>query len=209
MNATWDRALSYEGALSLPLNYTVIASHEPWIRGLKSDQMLSSIALGYFWPQSDVTYMILGGYGWGSHRVGPDYRIHNPFNDNFGTSYTGHSDFRKYFLQGNITMLSYSGMLDSSLASSSLGFAGRLEYLDRHLYSLSSTPYGNTLDSAATTIDLEPKRSIGFDIVMFGSIGIEYAQLYAQLLVRLPKIQDTGESDLTGFVFATGFRLAF
>src|ERR1035437_10663531 len=104
--ATWDNKLYFEGSYSLPGDIAVVASRQFWSRGLDKDQEMTSIAAGKFWSLNGVSVLALGGYGAGSHRTGPDYITHMPFNVFYDKSIEGSSDFRNYLVELEIAQTS-------------------------------------------------------------------------------------------------------
>ncbi len=199
VNAQFDfsthQVFYFEGAYSLPQNFLLSASYEPWSGAGNTDQNMTSLALGHFWLRDNLIPTVIGGYGWGQHSFGNNYWVHDPFNNEIRDSAQGLSKFRRFFLEGYISRVS-KGFEDSAWLSSSYGFGARADYIDKYFSS----------DTSVVNVT-RPLHPLAADLFIFGSIGIRHIQLYAQLLWRLQSASGIELGD--GFVSTAGLQLAF
>ncbi len=198
-NVTTDSKYCFEGECSLPMNGAIVVSREFWRQGIDQDQQMTNIGLGRFWTSGHSSILLLGGFGAGSARSGPDDVISLPFMAYDVGRLDSRSDFRKYF-----AVFEY-GVLDTPLVPFSLtpvgvsyGIASRIEYLDRYNFSQRETSFGSTSDSThsyvedtTTTYDNLPKHSWNIDLVAFYAFGVSAFdlpsfQIYTQVLIRIP-----------------------
>jgi hypothetical protein len=172
-NISSQGALYFQAASSLPADWAAYISHEPWSKGSTSDQLLTSIAMGHFWGRDNLLAGAFAGYGWGVHRYGEGFERRNNLANSYDVdSAFGYSNFRMYYVDGYFADVTF-GQLDSTLITNAYGFGFRMGYLDTYF----------TSNSSVTTVT-SPARSIYEDVIVFGTLGIEYAQLFAQLLLR-------------------------
>ncbi|MDP4199968.1 MAG: hypothetical protein Q8922_08240 [Bacteroidota bacterium] len=200
--------LFFEAAGSLPSNLVVVASRESWGHDLINDQEMTSIGFGQFRVRDHLTLLALGGFGAGSQRTGPNY-LARLFNVP-ARLVDGSSDFHKYFLEVEGATTDSINLFGSAnpVLTSSLGFGGRIEYLDRYRFNQTSRVAPSTgYSDTSVTIEKDPKHSLHLDLVSFVSVGISFVQLYGQILLCFPL---SGYREYLDFFVATaGVRLAF
>ncbi len=228
-NLTINNKFCFEGAAALPSDFAVTLSREFWAHGLDNDQEMTSVSAGKFWAMHDVTWLAMGGFGFGSQRTGPEYAFYKfqgiaeapgidlPPHASPNVSYLdGHSDFRRYFLDVEYAHSTAELGFGSSYpgeVKGSWGFATRLEYLNRFRFTQSvsevSDTSGNGLDTTYS-MDISPKHDLALDLAAFLTSGIPYvpfAQLSGQLLLRIPLNGDVTYQQLG--VASLGIRFTF
>ena len=199
--------ISIQGACSLPMDFAIDVSRENWSHGLSNDQEGTSVAAGHFWPIDNSSILVLGGFGFGSHRLS-NLSGYSSMNASQKLSYTGNNDFRDYFLQ-----LSYSHTLSNAPLRCDIGVASRFIYLDQYNFYQSELEWtvesnSNVNSDSSLSIYTNPRQSTQLDFAGFFTVGIEHIQLYLQLLVQLPLASYT-DDPVDVLMASCGLKVAF
>jgi hypothetical protein len=210
VNYTSHAKFYVEGAYALPYHLAIIAKHTSWQHNLANDQSMTSISAGKFWtPVNGVMFLLLGGFGAGSQRFGPNYQLPD-YGSSYETSLDGGSDFRKYFIEGVFAKRDsffVFGEASPPLVNS-WGIAARVEYLDQYRFNQiahTQASYDPTIPEF--TFSNEPQHTTALDGALFMAFGMGFVELYGQVRLRAPFPDRADYVDLQGLT--CGLRFSF
>jgi hypothetical protein len=210
VNYTSHSKFYIEGAYALPYQFAIVAKHTSWQHNLANDQSMSSVAAGKFWtPGNGSMFMLLGGYGVGSQRFGPNYQLPD-YMSNSETSLDGSSDFRKYFFEALFAerdSINLFGRAQPPLLNS-WGVAARVESLNQYRFNQIAHTRGSYDPTIPEfTYSSSPQHNSAIDLACFTTFGMGFLELYGEAQIRFTSPFYTDYVD--HLVFTCGLRFSF